>query len=419
MKPDLDLSELSGAPSGSNMPRAASAMVESDSWRMALDLAIHQVMTADDPAPDVVLLFASPVFSDSFSQLIGETRERTGAGTLLGCAASGFLANGHEVEDRPGLALMALWLPGATLHPIRLHQEHVSLLQDRESWITATGTTPDLINAWLLIAEPYRIDVQAVIQGVAQLHPGCAIMGGLSSGNAQERRSWVFFDDQVYDEGGVALAIGGPYQLLPFVSQGCGPIGETWTITNTDRNALLSISNRTVLEVLRDTLESLPESQRHHATSRLVVGFAVDEYRDEFHRGDFVVRGVIGIDQKRGAIIVGGMPRIGQTIQFHLREACTADVDLHQTLADARAITSDRSLVAGILCTCNGRGADLFNTPNHDAAAVQAAFGEDLPVAGLFCAGEIGPLAKRTVLHGFSSTLGLLVHDPPDGSPSK
>lgn len=411
MSPDLDRDDLPPAPSGS--PRAASAMVESVSWRMALDLAIPQVMTARDPAPDVVLLFASPVFSDSFEQLVREARERTGASTLLGCAASGFLANGIELEDRPGLALIALWLPGSTLHPIRLHQEHVDLVRDRESWFAATGTAPELVNSWLLIAEPYRIDVQAVIQGVEHLHPGAVIIGGLASGNAQDRRSWVFFDDQIYDEGGVALGIGGPYQLLPFVSQGCGPIGETWTITETDRNALLAISNRPVLDVLRDTLASLPNSQRQHAKPRLVVGFAVDEYRDEYHRGDFVVRGVIGIDHQRGAIMVGGMPRVGQTIQFHLREARTADVDLHQTLADARAATRDCALVAGILCTCNGRGTNLFNAPNHDAAAVQAAFG-DLPVAGFFCAGEIGPLGKRTVLHGFTSTLGLLVHTPPD-----
>ena len=413
MSPDLDGDDRADVSPRSGAPRAASAMVESDTWRMALDLALHDVIGPDDPAPDVVLLFASPAYGDSFPELVRETRERTGAGILLGCAASGFLANGAELEHHPGLALIALWLPGAILHPIRLHQEHVGLLREPERWIAATGTPPDRINAWLLFAEPYRIDVQAVIQGVEQIHPGAAIVGGLSSGNIQERQTAIFFDDQVYDEGGVALAIGGPYQILPFVSQGCGPIGETWTITDTDRNALLAISNRPVLDVLRDTLASLPEPRRQQAMTRLVVGFAADEYRDEFHRGDFVVRGVIGIDQERGAIIVGGMPRVGQTIQFHLRDARAADVDLHQTLADARASTRDCALVAGILCTCNGRGTKLFNTPSHDAAAVQAAFG-DVPVAGLFCAGEIGPLGKRSVLHGFTATLGLLVHTPPD-----
>ena len=416
MNPELDHDGRVAASPRSGLPRAASVMVESDSWRMALDLALHDVIAPDDRAPDLVLLFASPVFSESFAELVWETRQRTGAGTLLGCAASGFLANGAELEHRPGLALVVFWLPGAILHPIRLHQEHVALLREPERWVAATGTPPDRINAWLLFAEPYRIDVQAVIQGIEHLHPGATIVGGLSSGNTQERQTAIFFDDHVYDEGGVALAIGGPYRLLPFVSQGCGPIGETWTITQTDRNALLAISNRPVLDVLHDTLASLPESRRQQAMSRLVVGFAADEYRDEFHRGDFVVRGVIGIDQERGAIVIGGMPRVGQTIQFHLRDARAADVDLHQTLADARAATRDCALVAGILCTCNGRGTSLFNTPNHDAAAVQAAFG-DMPVAGLFCAGEIGPLGERTVLHGFTATLGLLVHTPPAESP--
>ena len=50
---------------------------------------------------------------------------------------------------------------------------------------------------------------------------------------------------------------------------------------------------------------------RERARTNLVVGLAADEYRDAFARGDFMVRGILGIDQERSAIVLGGIPRLG------------------------------------------------------------------------------------------------------------
>lgn len=412
-RPDTFLSRMPPARRG---PRAASAVIESDSWRMAVDLAVHQVIADDDPEPDVVVLFANPAFGEACADLVREVRERTHARTLIGCVASAVLANGEEVDRRPGLSLLALWLPDAMIHPVRLHQEQVCLFDEPDLWREVTGTPAVGVNAWLVIAEPFRIDVQSVLKGLTALYPGSSIMGGIASGMQQDRQASVFFDDQVYDEGGVALAIGGPYQIVPFVSQGCEPVGEAWTVTATDRNTILTISNQPALDVLRNAIATLPEHEREGAHNNLVVGFAVDEYRDAFHRGDFIIRGLLGIDPDEGALTVGGMPRVGQTIQFHVRDARTADVDLHQMLVEARAHATSGSPVAGLLCTCVGRGVNLFDTPNHDPAAVQAAFGS-LPVVGAHCRGEIGPLGGRTVLHGFTATFGLLMHDDGLGPP--
>lgn len=394
--------------------RAASALVESDSWRMAIDLAVHQVIADDDPDPDLVVLFANPAFGDDCADLVREARERTRARTLIGCVADVVLANGEEVDRQPGLSMIALWLPGALIHPVRLHQEQVCLFDEPHLWREVTGSPAGGVNAWLVIAEPFRIDVQSVLEGLTDLYPGSSIMGGLASGIRPDRQPCVFFDDQVYDEGGVALAIGGPYQLVPFVSQGCEPVGETWTVTAMERNTILTISNRPALDVLRSSVATLPEREWEGAHSNLVVGFAVDEYRDAFHRGDFIIRGLLGIDSEAKTLTVGGMPRVGQTIQFHVRDARTADVDLHQMLVEARAHALTGSPVAGLLCTCVGRGTKLFGTSNHDPAAVRAAFG-DVPVAGAHCRGEIGPLGGRTVLHGFTATFGLLMHDDGPG----
>ena len=111
-------------------PHAASAMVTHESWAVALEHATDQVLHPGDRPPDLLLLFASPAYGEEYTTLLAAARNRTRAGIVFGCSASGFLAGPHESEDRPGLSLMALWLPGATLVPLRLHQEYLDLLDE-------------------------------------------------------------------------------------------------------------------------------------------------------------------------------------------------------------------------------------------------------------------------------------------------
>ena len=107
----------------------------------------------------------------------------------------------------------------------------------------------------------------------------------------------------------------------------------------------------------------------------------------------------MGGDQATGAIAVNDLVEVGQTVQFHVRDAGSADEDLRSLLAGAAA--------GGVLLfTCNGRGTQMFGTPNHDASVVDDLLGP-LPVAGLFCAGELGPVGARSFLHGFTASLAL------------
>jgi len=393
------------------IPHAAAAGIAHASWRVALEQAVQQTLAPADGPPDLVMLFASNSFSAEYPTLLREVRERTCAATVVGCSGSGVLAGARELDDVPALALIAFWLPGVILHPVRLHQEMLGTLEDPALWFGLSGVTPDRVKAWIVLGDPFRLDVQLLLDGLGTLYPAIPVVGGLTSSHRDERRGWVFIDDHVYDEGAVALAIGGPYRVLPVVSHGCEPIGETWTVTATDRNVLHAISNRPALDVLADTLQTVPAHRRQHARDNLVVGFAADEYRDEFHRGDYLVRGVIGVDEEHGSMTIGGIPRLGQTIQFQVRDADVADIDLEQALTEARAILGVRRLVAGLLFTCTSRGETLFGLPNHDAAAIQAAFA-GLPVAGASVCTEIAPAGRRICLQGFTATLGLLIHEP-------
>jgi small ligand-binding sensory domain FIST len=192
------------------------------------------------------------------------------------------------------------------------------------------------------------------------------------------------------------------------VAQGCQPIGRPWTITKAEGNILAEIGGRPALDVLVETVQALRPEDQLRARRNLLVGLVIDEYRPEFDRGDFLIRNLLGVDTRAGTIAIGAQPRVGQTIQFQLRDAAAADEDLRQLLDQTREQLGETRPVAALLCSCNGRGRDLFGVPDHDARAVHDLL-TTAPLAGFFCNGEIGPVGGKPFLHGFTASLALLI----------
>jgi small ligand-binding sensory domain FIST len=146
-------------------------------------------------------------------------------------------------------------------------------------------------------------------------------------------------------------------------------------------------------------VQSAGDDERELMRRGLHVGVVVDEHKLDFDRGDFLVRNVLGADQRSGALAFGERVEVGRTVQFHVRDAAAADDDLRALLAGVRGD-------AALLFTCNGRGTHLFPAANHDAGTVEELLG-DVPLAGAFCAGEIGPVGGRNFLHGFTASVAV------------
>lgn len=387
-------------------PIARCAIVADERWDAALERALAQV---EGNIADVALLFASGEYADHYAEMLQIVRRATGATILLGCSGEGVVGPGVELEQVPALSLLTLSLPGATMRAVRFTEEMVRNYNAPQEWQAALDLPPENVNAWLVFADPFRMDCETLVSNLSLAYPDAPVLGGLASNDIVERRTYIFCNEEVYDEGGVGLAIGGSYTLLPLVSQGCEPVGEPWTITHVQDNGMIaSISNRSAYEMLVETVKNLTPALQQVAQRNLFVGLAADEYCDRFERGSFLIRQLIGVDRRNGALAIGAQPRTGQTIQFQVRDASTADLDLKELLVQTRAALGNQQPVAAILCTCNGRGEGMFGVPDHDAEAITQTFGS-LPLAGLFCNGEIGPVGKRSFLHGFTACLALLI----------
>jgi small ligand-binding sensory domain FIST len=354
------------------------------------------------------LVFIAPEFFPHAVQVLEILRLSAQLPLLVGCSGSGVVANGEEIEGGTGLVLALYSLPGASLKAVRLTQEQVAAADSKTYWPVETGIAPDKVNGWLAFADPFHFDGERWLRSWNENYPGLPVFGGLASGESSEPLAQVYLDGDVFEDGGVAVAVGGDVTLEGVISQGCTPIGEPWTLTRVDQNLIRNIANRPAYTVLAETVQGLSPEEQRKAQGNLHIGLVINEYLEEFHRGDFLIRNLLGGDPNSGILAVGALPRMGQTIQFQRRDAAAASEDLKELLTRKKNALGAREIFGGALFCCNGRGKNLFGRPGHDSQLVQAHFGPT-PIAGFFCNGEIGPIGARNFLHGFTAALALFV----------
>jgi small ligand-binding sensory domain FIST len=361
-------------------------------------------------APRVALglVFMSPRFFPHAAQVLEILRVHAQIPLLAGCSSGGVIAGDEEVEENPGLALALYALPEAELKSFRFTQQDVEAVDSAAYWPEKTGVTAAQTNGWLIFADPFNLESESWLKSWNDAYAPLPALGGFASGDPTAPLTQVYLNGEVFEEGGVAIAIGGNVSLAGVISQGCTPIGETWTLTKVDRNLIHEIGNRQAYEVLAETFNALSAEDQKKSRGNLFIGLVINEYLEEFHRGDFLVRGLMAADPRSGAIAVGALPRTGQTVQFHRRDATAATEDMQECLAMAKKALAGSTIYGGVLCCCNGRGKGLFGVPGHDARMVQEALGP-MGLAGFFCNGEIGPVGKRNFLHGYTAALGLFV----------
>jgi small ligand-binding sensory domain FIST len=361
-------------------------------------------------APQVTLglVFMTPRFFPYAKQVLELLQVHARIPLLAGCSSTALVTGAEELEDNPGLVLALYAMPGAKLTGTYFTQAQVEEAEGHDFWHSITTIKPSQVNGWLAFIDPFHLDSESWLRSWNESYPGSPVYGGLSSGIFADQNTQVYLNGEVYEEGGVALAVGGDVKLAGVISQGCTPIGDTWTLTRVDQNLIHKIANRPAYEVLSETVNEMSPDDQKKVRGNLFIGLVVNEYLEEFHRGDFLVRNLLGGDPQTGVLAVGAMPRAGQTMQFQRRDAEAATEDMQELLARTQTQLGGATVYGGCLCCCNGRGRHLFGHSGHDAKMVQQQFG-DIGLAGFFCNGEIGPVGQKNFLHGYTASLALFV----------
>ncbi len=377
------------------MPFAA-ALSEHPIAAEAAGEVLGRIVEIGGVEPDMVVVFASAAHGQFMGEISAVARALLRPRCLIGSAAGAVLACRHESEVGPALAVWAAWT--GPVEPVRL------VVADEPEGTAVTGLPADLPEGAtvVVLADALTFPAGQFVEAVGRARPDVSIVGGLaaSGGTAGTR---LVLDGEVYRDGAVGIVVPRDQLVGPVVSQGCRPVGEPMVVTASDREFVLELAGRPALERLSAVVAGLSADDRTLLAQGIQVGVVVDEGKDTFSRGDFLVRSVLGADRDRGVLAVGQHLPVGTTVQFQVRDAQSADEDLHATLHGLRG---DGALVF----TDDGRGSDLFGIDHHDATTIGDHLDTDA-VAGMFCAGELGPAGGRSHLHRFTASI-LIFADP-------
>ena len=361
--------------------------------------AVARAPLGDRP-PSFGVLVASGHFHDAAEALLAAVTEQTGPLPLIGCVAETVVGGAREVEAEPAVSL---WL-AAGVGPVETFA--------MDFVRTPTGGAfggyrfePDRAGVCLMICDPFTFPVDYLLAHLNSPGAGPLVMGGMASGGVEARRGRLFLDGRVLSEGSVGAYLP-EAEIHSLVSQGCLPVGEPFTVTAAEGNFVQELGGRPAMTRLQELATALTVRDRELLTQGIQVGIVMNEYGAERRQGDFLIRSVLGAQAETGAIAIGGEVDVGQTLQFHVRDADSADKDLRRILEQEAAVLGGRRPAGALLFSCNGRGSRLFSEPDHDARLLARILG-DIPVAGFFCAGELGPVGGQNYLHAFTASIAL------------
>ncbi|HSC48685.1 MAG TPA: FIST N-terminal domain-containing protein [Gaiellaceae bacterium] len=365
--------------------------------------AAREARAALGGAPvDLAFLFLSGEHFGGSAEAVAAVEEELAPGHLLGCVAEGVVARDRELEDGPGAAVWAASLPEAEIETFH------SVALNTDDGVAVTGF-PNLDGADLvtLLVDPFSFPAAGFLTKLNEEEDTVPLVGGLAAGSGEPDTQALFVDGEVVYEGAVGAVVRG-VPVRTVVSQGCEPVGRDSVITHAEENVVFELAGEPALERLKGDVATLtPDQERSAASGGVLAGLVIDENRADYGRGDYLMRGLIGVDEETGALAIGEAVRIGQTLRFHVRDAASADTDLRENLG---ATLNGERAAGALLFTCNGRGTAMFDAPDHDARAVAELLGGDA-LAGFFCAGEIGPVGGRPFLHAFTATLAVFLED--------
>jgi small ligand-binding sensory domain FIST len=371
----------------------------------AAEATLEAASSLGERHPSLAVVFASAHFAPQAEAVVDAVHEAAAPQSLAGCVAEAVIGTGKEIEAQPAVSV---WLASLETEVRTFHCRFTKTSEDA----AFSGWPRVPAPAYLLIVDPFSFPTDLLLTSMNERAPGAPfIAGGVAGGGTGPGETRLFMDREVLDSGAVGVALSGNLEVVALVSQGCRSIGPALTVTRAEGNVIFELGGKPPVQRIQKLYASLPEHDRALMTQGLLIGRVIDEYKTDFERGDFLVRGVVGADPDSGAIAAGEAVAVGETIQFHVRDEISADEDLRTTLKVARDKVGDRTVTGGLLFTCNGRGSRMFSTPNHDAALIASELG-DPPIAGFFCAGELGPVGSKNFLHGFTASMALFAEGP-------
>lgn len=356
---------------------------------------------------DLALVFATADHRMGYGSLLAQVRATTGATHVVGCSSFGIVTADAEVERQPGVAVMALASDTITAVPffmrgLRARNAEVGRQIGRSLKDAMRGTS-----LLLLFPDTFALEAQALFGGIHEELGAIAIAGGGASEDGTLGQTFQMCGDLVDSNAAVGVLLSGGFSYAVGITQGCQPIGRPRVVTRARGNTILELDGRPAFEALAEAVGPALLRDLQRLASSVFIGLPADPRRPAFEAGEFVVRNLVGLDPRQGALALGEEVHEGHPVTFTLREPTRAREDLRRTLEGLRARLGEGVPRVGLYFNCCGRGSSLYRLPDIDSAYINLYF-RSLPLIGFFTYAEIAPTGGQTLLHQYTGVLVLL-----------
>lgn len=372
----------------------------------ALDASLRALSRSGQDHADLAVVFVTGDAYASAARILHIVRRVTGARALIGCSGAGVLTDHGEVEGASAVAVLTIQSDRLAMTPFLLEDQEKASTEAGSELAARVGRTVAEGGCLVVLPDAAGLDPRALLDGLRDSLGFVPVMGGVSAGTPL----FELFDTDPVQGGIAGVALSGAEPIVG-VAQGCMPIGEPYVITRAEGNAIQEIGSQPAVEILKEAVLSLDGAEERIRRAGVFAGLAMDPAKSPLERGDFLVRNLVGLDQSSGAIAVAEPVRVGQTIQFQIRDAQSSQEDLHATLEDIAKRLAGRQPAFGCYFNCAGRGQGLFGTPDHDIIMIAELLGE-FPLAGFFGNGEFAPIGRQNFFHNYTGALVVFPQKP-------
>lgn len=338
-------------------------------------------------------VYVTDHLATNMAEIVDHLRLMTGIDAWVGTVGIGILANGPagsnpppaEYFDEPAMALMVGEFPADDL---RIFEPGSGPFEGlHKAWIAAHHPTLALVHG-----DPRSQHLPRNLEAMAEA-AGAFLVGGLSS----SRSSFPQVAQSIGDGGASGVMFGQSIAVATGLSQGCSPIGPHHTVTECDQNIVMAIDDRPALEVFKEEIGDVLSRNLSRVGGFIFAALPLPGS----DTGDYLVRGVTGIDPNRGWIAIGDLVETGQQIMFTRRDRASAEADLGR-MVDRLKQRIDRPIKGGIYVSCVARGINLFGPQAAETRLILERLGP-IPLIGFFANGEI----SRQQLYGHTGVLTL------------
>jgi hypothetical protein len=360
--------------------------------------------------PDIVFMFASIGYDQR--SLLRAVRETTGGSPLSGCSAEGTI-NGDDADESNFSVVVTVisseelqWTNGLAKGlgaDSRAVGQRVAqdLLPHLSSDTIGLFVFPDgLID--------YLDDFFAGLEGNLSSEQFLPLWGGGAGNNFNlEEPTYQYCDDKVVSNG-VAFALpSGRAQASWAISHGMVPMGGERNVARSQGNVIYEIDGKPAIEVLKEYLPEHALIEDHdwmpYAISLALV-FEVPSYmKDE----EYVVRGVPAVRMADGSITVQTEVQDGTSIWFSSRDKEKISTRFDQMAGQIKEQLGDEKPKLVFQFECLTRGKLMFREQERQEILrrFRQSVDPDVPWAGFYTIGEIGPVEKHNDRHLYTSVV--------------